>query len=169
MQYSRPDVNFSPFMATSRVTALDGKTLNPDVISQLHSQLERRLGEPWTLGDMASFCFLSPFYFCRQFKEMTGITPYQYLIKLRVARAVQMFDQPQGDQPRAVAEVAYACGFSDQAHLNRHFKRIVGTTPGRYARRQIGRPRASVSPSRFEWAPSFPSRNTDGYLDSKCG
>ncbi|MEM7627486.1 MAG: AraC family transcriptional regulator [Planctomycetota bacterium] len=148
------DPQASSFVAMSRVTSTGGKTLTDGVVAELHAQLQQRLEEPWTLNDMAAFCFLSPFYFCRQFKHVTGVTPYQYLIRMRINRARQMFEQPVGGQPRQVAEVAYACGFSDQAHLNRHFKRLVGTTPGRYARQQLTRIQSGEDRGRYEWAPT---------------
>ncbi|MEM1107647.1 MAG: helix-turn-helix transcriptional regulator [Planctomycetota bacterium] len=109
--------------------------MNQDQVRMLRRTLKQRLSERWTLGDMAELCFLSPFYFCRQFKVTTGLSPYQYLIALRIDHAKHLLSQ----KPRCythLVDVAYRCGFSDQAHLNRHFKRHVGMTPGQFARAQ---------------------------------
>lgn len=56
------------------------------------------------------------------------MTPLAFLIDLRIASARTLL----ADRV-APAEVAAACGFADQAHLTRTFKRAVGTTPARYA------------------------------------
>ena len=65
----------------------------------------------------------------RPFTGVFGIAPHQYLLSRRVdlARRLLLDGQPPH-------EVATAAGFYDQSHLSRHFKRIVGTTPGRFTR-----------------------------------
>ena len=55
--------------------------------------------------------------------------PHAYQIQLRILRAKQLL--AEGVRPSEVASLA---GFCDQSLLNRHFRRIAGTTPGRYAR-----------------------------------
>ncbi len=70
-----------------------------------------------------------PFRLIRAFKRQHGLPPHAYLTQLRVRRARDMI--AAGCPPAlAAAEV----GFADQSHLNRHFKRILGITPGRYGR-----------------------------------
>jgi AraC-like DNA-binding protein len=76
------------------------------------------------LGDIAG---LSPYYLCSIFKRETGVPPHGYQIQMRVRQARRLL--VDGVPP---ADVATAVGFYDQAHLNRHFKRIVGLTPGDY-------------------------------------
>ncbi len=70
-----------------------------------------------------------PTHLVRAFSGAFGIAPHQYVMSRRVdlARRLLLGGQPPG-------EVATAAGFYDQPHLTRHFKRVVGTTPGRYAR-----------------------------------
>jgi AraC family transcriptional regulator len=72
---------------------------------------------------------LSPYHFARQFKAATGLPPHQYFILRRVERAKQLL---QGDGDLALAEVAASAGFSDQSQFTRHFKRLVGVTPGQF-------------------------------------
>jgi transcriptional regulator GlxA family with amidase domain len=57
------------------------------------------------------------------------VPPYPYLGQLRVNRAQAMLCAGS-----SVADVAYACGFCDQSHLNRMFKKAVGVPPGQYVR-----------------------------------
>jgi len=63
------------------------------------------------------------------FRGETGLPPHAYLNQLRVRLARRLLDR--GVTP---AEVAAAVGFADQAHLTRHFKRVVGVPPGSYQR-----------------------------------
>ncbi len=67
----------------------------------------------------------------RRFREQTGVTPHAFQTNLRVEAARRML--AAGVPP---AEVAAGCGFADQPHLTRVFKRAVGVSPGRYARAQ---------------------------------
>jgi AraC-like DNA-binding protein len=73
-------------------------------------------------------CLNSPYHFAKQFKRATGLPPHQYVIARRVERAKQLLQG--GDF--TLAEVAARAGFSDQSQFCRHFKRLVGVTPGRF-------------------------------------
>ena len=68
---------------------------------------------------------MSPHYFSQLFKESTGITPHQYVIRCRIDRAKDLLKQGK----LSIAEIAKEVGFVDQSHLHRHFKRLVGVTP----------------------------------------
>jgi AraC family transcriptional regulator len=82
-----------------------------------------------SLEQMAAVARLSTYHFARQFKQATGLPPYQYVISRRVERAKQLL---QAGTPLSLAEVAADAGFSDQSQLTRHFKRLVGVTPGQF-------------------------------------
>jgi len=65
----------------------------------------------------------------RQFKKEVGLTPHEYLHAYRIAKAKSSIRKGL-----PLIEVAYACGFSDQSHLTRLFKRKVGVvTPGQFS------------------------------------
>jgi transcriptional regulator GlxA family with amidase domain len=64
-------------------------------------------------------------HFARQFKQSSGVTPHHYLTQKRVARAQEMLAQTD----LSLSEIACAAGFSDQSHLARHFRYMLGTTP----------------------------------------
>ena len=78
---------------------------------------------------MAAVARLSPYHFTRQFKAATGLPPHQYVIARRVERARYVLQQ---GRDLSLAEVAADAGFSDQSQFSRHFKRLVGVTPGRF-------------------------------------
>lgn len=90
------------------------------VIDYINTYLEQSLG----LEELAQVVQMSPTYFSRLFKQSTGLAPHQYLIQCRVNRAKQLLSRGN-----AIADVAYKVGFANQAHLNYHFKRLLGVTP----------------------------------------
>ena len=93
--------------------------------------MEAHLAGEVRLGDLAAVAHLSPAYFCRCFKRATGLAPHQFLVRRRVARAKRLL----GRGGLSLVEVALACGFGSQSLLNRHFKRVVGVTPGQWLKR----------------------------------
>lgn len=74
---------------------------------------------------MAEIVHMSPYYFSRLFKQSTGFTPHQYLLKCRTNQAKQLLKTTN----LSIADIAGQVGFVDQSHLNRHFKRHFGISP----------------------------------------
>ncbi|MFJ4880549.1 helix-turn-helix domain-containing protein [Streptomyces sp. NPDC088745] len=99
------------------------------VARDLRELLDARLHQGVTLDEAAGLVHAHPTHLIRAFSSAYGIAPHQYLVSRRVdhARRLLLDGRPPG-------EVATAVGFYDQSHLTRHFKRVVGTTPGRYAK-----------------------------------
>lgn len=91
--------------------------------------LKERLVDPPSLEQLAHDLGTSPFALLRAFKGAYGLPPHTWLTGERVRRARLLLEA--GTPP---AEAAVAVGFTDQPHLNRHFTRIVGVTPGVYRR-----------------------------------
>lgn len=93
--------------------------------------IEDRLSESVTLAVLADECGLSVSHFARAFRVTTGMAPYQWLLQRRVERAREMLL----NGTFSVAEIATACGFSDQSHLSRNFSRVFGDPPASWRRR----------------------------------
>ena len=89
--------------------------------------MKRNYARPLKLHEICSAADLSPSYLIRAFKEKYGLTPHAYLTNCRIE-----FSRSQLRLGRPIAEVAVAAGFSDQAHLQRSFKKLVAATPGQY-------------------------------------
>lgn len=89
--------------------------------------LRERLTDSVTLDDLAAHAALDKFHLCRAFRAQVGMPPHTYLTHLRVQRARHLLRQGV-----RASELAPRVGFYDQSQLTRHFKRIVGVTPGRY-------------------------------------
>jgi AraC family transcriptional regulator len=102
----------------------------PSAVLRAVDLMRRRLAEPLTIDELAAAAGLSRFHFARQFKAATGHPPHEYLVRLRIDRAQELLRQ----HGRAwnFAAVAHEVGFSDQSHLTRQFKRVVGVTPGEF-------------------------------------
>jgi AraC-like DNA-binding protein len=93
----------------------------------LRDLLEERLFERTTLAQAGRDLGASPSHLVRCFTDSFGIAPHRYVTARRIdaARRRLLDGEP-------IALVAAGVGFYDQAHFSRHFKRHVGTPPGRY-------------------------------------
>ncbi|MFC3999325.1 AraC family transcriptional regulator [Nocardiopsis sediminis] len=99
------------------------------IAGSLRDLLDARLVDGVTLNEAARSLHAHPAHLVRAFSSAFGIAPHRYVVSRRVDLARRLL--LDGAPPR---EVAAAAGFHDQPHLTRHFKRIMGTTPGLYAR-----------------------------------
>lgn len=93
--------------------------------------MRRRLAETLSLEEIAQGAGVSPFHFARQFKAATGHPPHEYLMRLRVDHAQELISRHA--QNWTLAAIAAESGFSDQSHMSRHFRRVLGVTPGEFA------------------------------------
>ncbi len=87
-----------------------------------------------SLADIARAANASERHLHRLFKEAVGMSPHQYVIRERVAEAKALLRRTD----LKIAEVAVSSGFAHHQHLNRHFKRLTGSSPERF-RREAGR------------------------------
>jgi AraC-like DNA-binding protein len=92
---------------------------------RVREYVDVHLSESINLAMLAAVAGLSMHHFAREFKQSFGVTPHHYLTQKRVERAQEMLAQTD----LSLSEIAYAAGFSDQSHLARHFRHILGTTP----------------------------------------
>ncbi|MFE7860035.1 AraC family transcriptional regulator [Streptomyces sp. NPDC057403] len=106
----------------------DGPRPDPALARRLRELLDEHVVAGLTLDDAAALLHAHPAHLVRAFSTAYGIAPHQYLNSRRVDRARRLLldGRPPG-------EVASATGFFDQSHLTRHFRKLVGVTPGRYA------------------------------------
>ncbi|MET7699960.1 MULTISPECIES: helix-turn-helix transcriptional regulator [unclassified Streptomyces] len=97
------------------------------VAHRLRELLDERVVDGIGLDEAALLLHAHPAHLVRAFSGAFGIAPHQYLMSRRVDRARRLL--LEGGRP---GEVAATTGFYDQSHLTRHFKRLVGVSPGRY-------------------------------------
>jgi len=88
------------------------------------------LGEPLSIQEMASYIHVAPTYFIRAFRQATGEPPHRWLMRKRIERAKSLLRSSEA----TISEVSAICGFSDQSHFIRVFRRMEGITPRTWRR-----------------------------------
>ena len=106
------------------------------VVARAVEYLEAHYARSVPLDELARESGASKFHLVRAFKHEVGLPPHAYQTRLRVSRAMDLLRDGW-----SISRAAYSTGFAAQSHLHRHFKRILGVTPGEYSGR--GRPAAS--------------------------
>jgi AraC-like DNA-binding protein len=96
-----------------------------DRVKQVREFLMERFTENTSLEQLAALVNLSPYRLNRVFSQEVGVPPHAFLNQVRIWKA-----KAQLSKGNAIAQVAIETGFYDQAHLTRHFKRLLGYTPG---------------------------------------
>jgi AraC-like DNA-binding protein len=96
-------------------------------VARAREYLDGHLAEDVGLAELAAVAGLSRSHFIRAFRRATGLTPHAYLLDRRFRAATRLLER--GEAP---GDVAIACGFFDQSHLNRVFKARMAVTPGAY-------------------------------------
>jgi AraC-like DNA-binding protein len=96
-------------------------------VNRVRQHLDEHYMENPSLEQLAQVAALSPYHLVRVFRQQTGLPPHMYLTQVRIEHAKQ-----QLQTGASIAGVAAATGFTDQSHLTRRFKRIMGVTPGQF-------------------------------------
>lgn len=104
--------------------------LSPAQLRRVVEYINAHLGDELGLVELSSVAGLSPNHFGEAFKASTGTPPHRYVTEKRVQQARELLR----DKERPLGEIAYAVGFSSQAHLTTNFRRVTGVTPGRFRR-----------------------------------
>ena len=105
-------------------------TLTRRKLSRVQELIESRLDADLTLRELAAEVGYSRSHFLRTFRATTGVTPHRYILNRRIERARRLLREAD----ISIAQVAYRCGFSSQAHLTLAFRKVCGLTPGEYRR-----------------------------------
>ena len=102
--------------------------LSPYKLRQITEYIGDNLSNNLSLAEMANLLQMGPCHFARAFKESTGLSPHQYVLRRRVERALQMLKEKRTN----LADIAYDLGFSSQGHFTTVFSKIVGVSPSSY-------------------------------------
>lgn len=97
-----------------------------DIVRYVIDHIDR----PINLLDLCKVTGLSASHLCRAMKMDTGLTPYNFVIRVRIEFARQILLSTN----QSLVEVALACGFSSQPHFCATFKKLTGQTPGQFRR-----------------------------------
>ena len=98
-------------------------------VQQVRDYLRAHYTANISLSELASLVDLKPLRLLRAFRNQVGLPPHAYLNYVRVQQAKRLLVADW-----AIIDAALETGFADQSHLHRHFKKMVGVTPGQYAK-----------------------------------
>lgn len=104
------------------------------VVTRARAYIAEHYAEPLKLGQVARAVNLSAYYFCKVFKQSTGLTLTDYLARQRIEIVKQTLLNPHV----RISEAAYAAGFQSLSQFNRMFRRITGEAPRTYRERLPG-------------------------------
>jgi AraC family transcriptional regulator len=99
---------------------------------RVHDYIEDRLAGGISCDELAGMVGLSSHHFSRAFRVSFNESPHAYLIKARVRRSCALMLASAG----SLGQIAADCGFNDQAHFNRVFRKHCGASPGDWRRQQ---------------------------------
>lgn len=97
-------------------------------LKQTLEYIQQHLGEEISLEAIANYLQMSQYYFCHLFKESMGVSPYQYVLQQRIEKAKQLLRQ----RKLTITMIALECGFANQTHFTKHFRKLTGMTPKVY-------------------------------------
>jgi AraC family transcriptional regulator len=97
-------------------------------VTRVIRTIENEADIPQDLNSLARMARLSSYHFLRTFEEMTGTTPHQYLIRIRLRRAAIRLRS----EPTRILDIALGCGFGDVSNFNRAFRAEFGVAPHTY-------------------------------------
>ena len=110
---------------TSKFKSPTRGRLGEQVLSRIRDYVVTHIDEPIEAGTLAGIAGCSPFHFTRVFARSVGMTPYRYVVHLRLRRALELMR----DGRHGLAEIAAATGFADQSHMTRWVRRVHGVSP----------------------------------------
>ncbi len=117
------------------------------------NHMDRRYTEPLDVEQLAALAYMSRAHFIREFKRVFGETPYRYLQRRRVERAMFLLRH----HDLSVTEICMAVGFSSLGTFSRTFSEIVGNSPSAYRKRVADE--RQVAPTYFAMRWSRPVGN----------
>ena len=98
-----------------------------DAVRRIRKKLDADFDKNIPLEELAQLVDLEPLYMIRVFKNQLGISPHSYQIQNRVAQVQKLLRSGA-----SLAQASLSCGFFDQSHMARAFKKVVGVTPGSF-------------------------------------
>ncbi|NRP15141.1 MULTISPECIES: AraC family transcriptional regulator [unclassified Marinobacterium] len=97
-------------------------------LDQIHSLMQAHVHERLDLDTLAASVNLSKYHFVKRYREMTGTTPINRFIQLKIERACHLLDTTTNE----IKEVAYAVGYEDAYYFSRLFRKQMGVSPSQY-------------------------------------
>ncbi len=90
--------------------------------------IDNNINENIKLNDLANLACMSPNYFCSMFKKFNGLSPFEYIKRKRVQKAIEYIKTTN----KSITEIATICGFNTSTNFNKSFKQVTGKAPSYY-------------------------------------
>jgi transcriptional regulator GlxA family with amidase domain len=97
-------------------------------VTRVLRAIENDLEAPRDLASLAQIARLTPYHFLRVFETITGTTPHQYVLRMRLRRAATHLRTERAK----ILDIALGCGFGDISNFNRSFRAEFGVSPRAY-------------------------------------
>jgi transcriptional regulator GlxA family with amidase domain len=122
-----------------------GPRFSSGEVALLLAHIENNIGSRMCLDALSRRLALSKWHFSRSFKALFGTPPHRFIMELRVKRAQSLLLHSS----LTMSQIACDCGFADQPHFIRVFRKYVGASPGAWRRQaSVHEPEGSTSKGR---------------------
>lgn len=112
-----------------------GSCLQKKQICTIFNYIKENIDAPITTKELASLVNLSTFYFTRLFRESTGTTPYQYVVKCRINYAKSLL----ADNTLSITHISLESGYNSLSNFTNTFRKFEGVTPSQFRRESLHR------------------------------
>lgn len=112
----------NPHLELSRFGLVDRRLRR--AIEYIHANYHQEI----VLSEIADAAFLSEYHFAHLFKKITGLTPNNYLIAVRLEQAKKLL----AETDESISNVSLAVGYTSQSHFTKVFRNFTGLTPAKY-------------------------------------
>lgn len=120
-------------ISTSEPYKLSPKIVKLKEIRSAIDYIKLNYPQKITLNQLAKSANMSKEYFCRQFKETTGVSPIHYLMQIRIEKSCLMLKNTEDE----IGQIAMKCGFSSFSYFSEIFKKIIACTPKEYRKKYL--------------------------------
>lgn len=103
-------------------------------LEKIHTLMQARIHEPLDLDTLAESVSLSKYHFVKRYKALTGDTPINHFINLKIDRACRLLDT----STKSINEISFAVGYEDAYYFSRIFKKVMGISPTQYRKMRLG-------------------------------
>lgn len=104
-------------------------------LEKIHSLMQARLHEQLDVETLAAAVSLSKYHFIKKYKALTGTTPINHFIQLKIERACYLLDVTN----KEIKEIAWAVGYEDAYYFSRIFRKMMGISPSQYRAIRLGK------------------------------
>ncbi|MDX2321816.1 MAG: AraC family transcriptional regulator [Moritella sp.] len=115
-------------MGVTKLTSPVKGGLSPKVAALVCDYMQANFHRQVYLAELAELAQLSEYHFCRMFKQSMAQTPQAYLLVTRIEQVKLRLVNKRA----SMADIALQCGFANQSHMGRYFKKLVGISPRQY-------------------------------------